>query len=155
MSSLYPDVNTAVDAALRFNVAFFNPAPVAPTRLLPQLDTGDVVEPTVVVIKGRHRTRHKLRTGADLWILALGGDIEYILGHFLEVSWTNDGVRIELQLLPKKTLDNHVTFRGTLNLFYGSSRIVSGHDLPEVSFERNEQLLVPSEALEILKSYKR
>lgn len=155
MSILYSSLNATIEAALRFNVPFFDPTPSAPTRLLPQFRKGDVVEPTIYVVKGKTRQRYKLRSVAELWSLALGGDLEYVCGHFVELAWTNDSVRVELLLLPLKSYGERVTFQGTLNLRDSEKRRITGHSAPELSFWHDRGILLPPEAEEILESYKR
>ena len=85
-------------------------------RLLPQLRQGKVVEPKVFIVKGRDRAYYQVRSVAELRDLALGGDVEYALNHYVEMSWTNDSVSLKLQLVPLVIKQDLIVFRAMLAL---------------------------------------
>lgn len=121
-------------------------------RLLPQLRQGKVVEPKVFIVKGRDRAYYQVRSVAELRDLALGGDVEYALNHYVEMSWTNDSVSLKLQLVPLVIKQDLIVFRAMLALQYNGERLIVDEPLPRVSFSHNDGLLVPPEVLAFLQA---
>lgn len=151
MTSPDSDIMTAIHAVKQFNVPLSLPKRQSGV-MLPSLKQPRMIEAVVFVVKNQYRRRYRISDFKALWGLVVGGDIEYTSGHYVEISWLNDGVRVKLKLVPTVIDVGRIVFRAHLSLYHDSKRLITHQPVNRVTFRQETDLQVPKEVLEFLEN---
>lgn len=149
MTSPAIDTRDAIEAVLRFNT----PYDVPKKSLALGFKEQQVVTPTAyAVLSNGDRKKYQVRTFQDVFGLALGGDIDYSYGDYLELRWANDGIGLKLKLIPQVCSHEKLVFHGTLSLYHSSHSIIRGLPFRRAIFYADRDLTVPNGILKLLES---